>query len=113
MGFKYLCPKDAVSEGGMGIFQAGQTSVVLLWPTGGELKAYKGRCPHKDVPFDEKTVFDGKTIVCATDQWGFNASSGKCTTSITDHKLEPFTLRVQGDQIQVDVGWERPVGGKA
>jgi len=113
MGFKYLCPAGAVSEGGMGIFQAGQTSVVLLWPAGGELKAYRGRCPPKDVPFDDKTTFDGKTIVCATDQWGFSASTGKCVTSITDHKLEPFELRVRGDQIQVDVGWERPPGGKA
>jgi toluene monooxygenase system ferredoxin subunit len=113
MGFQSICRKDAVNEGGMGIFQAGQTPVVLLWPTGGELKAYRGRCPHKDVAFDEKTVFDGKTIVCATDQWGFSAASGKCTTSITDHKLEPFALRFKDDEVQVDVGWERPVSRKA
>ncbi len=97
----------------MGIFLASKTSVLLLWPKGGELKAYRGRCPHKDVAFDAATTFDGKTLTCAVDQWGFNGSTGKCVTRIADEKLEPFPLRVQGDQIQVDVGWERPVPSRA
>jgi toluene monooxygenase system ferredoxin subunit len=50
MAFTFICPASAVSEGGMGLFQAGKKSVLLVWPTGGELKAYRGRCPHADVP---------------------------------------------------------------
>jgi len=113
MPFHTVCPKDAVSEGGMGLFTASRTRVLLVWPKGGELKAYRGRCPHKDVEFDDRTKFDGKTVTCAVDEWGFNATTGKCSTRIAEEKLEPFALRLQGDTIQVDVGWERPVSNRA
>ncbi len=59
MTFTSICPTNAVSEGGMGLFQAGKKSVLLVWPTGGELKAYRGRCPHADVPLTGAT-FNGK-----------------------------------------------------
>ena len=58
MAFTFICPESAVSEGGMGLFQAGRKSVLLLWPKGGELKAYRGRCPHADMPLGE-AAFDG------------------------------------------------------
>ena len=63
MAFTSICPKSAVSEGGMGIFQAGKKSVLLVWPAGGELKAYRGRCPHADMPLSGAT-FNGATITC-------------------------------------------------
>src|SRR5712664_2676350 len=69
MAFTSICPKSAVNEGGMGVFQAGKKSVLLVWPTGGELKAYRGRCPHADMPLNDAT-FNGKTITCRNHQWG-------------------------------------------
>jgi len=40
MAYTYICDTGAVNEGGMGLFQAGRKSVLLVWPQGGELKAY-------------------------------------------------------------------------
>jgi len=103
MAFTSICSTSAVSEGGMGLFQAGKKSVLLVWPAGGELKAYRGRCPHADVPLTDAT-FDGKKVTCPHHQWGFDATSGKCVTHIVRNELHPYPLRLEGDEIQVDVG---------
>jgi toluene monooxygenase system ferredoxin subunit len=103
MAFTFICPADAVSEGGMGLFQAGKKSVLLVWPAGGELKAYRGRCPHADMPLTD-AVFNGKTVTCPHHQWGFDCASGKCVTHAVRNALHPYPLRVESEEIQVDLG---------
>lgn len=107
MAFTTLCPDGAVAEGGMGLFQAGKKSVLLVWPKGGALKAYRGRCPHADMPLTESS-FDGKTITCLHHHWGFDCDSGKCVTHLVRHELHPYPVRVEGGEIQVDVGPLKP-----
>jgi len=103
MTFTAICHKNDVSEGGMGFFQAGKKSVLVVWPIGGELKAFRGRCPHADMPLNEAS-FDGKTVKCQYHQWGFDSASGKCVTHLVRNALHPYDLRVEGDEILVDVG---------
>lgn len=103
MAFTPICPTSAVPEGGMGLFKAGKKSVLLVWPTGGALKAYRGRCPHADVPLDEAS-FNGTVVTCHHHQWGFDAANGKCVTHIVRNALHPYPVRVEGEEIQVDVG---------
>ena len=103
MAFTSICHTSAVSEGSMGLFQAGRKSVLLVWPTGGELKAYRGRCPHADMPLNA-AAFNGQTVTCLHHQWGFDCASGKCVTHLVRNALHPYALRVEGDEIQVDVG---------
>jgi toluene monooxygenase system ferredoxin subunit len=103
MAFTSVCQTSAISEGAMGLFQVGRKSVLLLWPAGGELKAYRGRCPHADMPLTEAT-FNGQTVTCPLHQWGFDAASGKCVTHLVRNALHPYPMRVEGDEIQVDVG---------
>lgn len=104
MAFTSVCPTSAVSEGSMGIFQVGKKSVLLVWPTGGELKAYRGRCPHADMPLGDAT-FDGNRIICAQHAWGFDCVSGKCVTHVSvRNALHPYEVHVAGDEILVDVG---------
>lgn len=107
MNFTTVCTTDAVAEGGMGLFQVGKKSVLLLWPAGGELKAYRGRCPHADMPLTDAT-FDGKAVLCPHHRWGFDAGSGKCVTHLVRNALHPYPLRIAGDAIQVDVGPVKP-----
>jgi toluene monooxygenase system ferredoxin subunit len=103
MAFTSICPTSAVREGGMGLFHAGRKSVLLVWPTGGELRAYRGRCPHADMPLNEAT-FNGQTVTCPHHQWGFDGTSGKCVTHIVRNVLHAYPVRVENDEIQVDVG---------
>ncbi|HUO55265.1 MAG TPA: Rieske 2Fe-2S domain-containing protein [Rhodoblastus sp.] len=107
MAFTSVCPTSAVTEGGMGLFQVGKKSVLVVWPSGGELKAYRGRCPHADVPLDNAS-FDGKLLTCHHHQWGFDVNIGKCVTHLVRNALHPYPLQVEGDEIQVDVGPVKP-----
>jgi toluene monooxygenase system ferredoxin subunit len=103
MAFTFICHTRDVSEGAMGLFQAGRKSVLLVWPAGGELKAFRGRCPHADMPLNEAT-FNGKTVTCPYHQWGFDGESGKCVTHLVRNALHPYDLRVEGEEVQVDLG---------
>ncbi|HET7539045.1 MAG TPA: Rieske 2Fe-2S domain-containing protein [Polyangiaceae bacterium] len=104
MAFTSVCPASAVSEGGMGIFHVGKKSVLLVWPKGGVLKAYRGRCPHADLPLSGAT-FDGKRVTCAEHGWGFDCVSGKCVTHVSvRNALHPYEVRVEGEEVLVDVG---------
>jgi toluene monooxygenase system ferredoxin subunit len=88
----------------MGIFQVGKKSVLLVWPTGGVLKAYRGRCPHADLPLSG-AAFDGKRVTCVEHGWGFDCVSGKCVTHVSvRNALHPYEVRVEGDEVLVDVG---------
>ncbi len=107
MAFISVCAANAVGEGAMGLFQVGRKSVLLVWPAGGDLKAYRGRCPHADMPLSEAT-FDGKSVTCPHHQWGFDSASGKCVTHLVRNALHPYALRVEGEEIHVDVGTAKP-----
>lgn len=108
MAFTSVCPTSAVSEGSMGLFLVGKKSVLLVWPTGGELKAYRGRCPHADMPLAD-AAFDGRKVVCPHHQWGFDATNGKCVTHIVRNELHSYPLCIEGDEIKVDVGLVKPM----
>lgn len=103
MTFTAICAANAIAEGGMGLFQAGKKSVLLVWPTGGELKAYRGHCPHADMPLTDAT-FDGKIVTCPHHQWGFECGAGKCVTHFVPNALHPYPLQVEAGEIMVDVG---------
>ncbi|GLI24022.1 MULTISPECIES: Rieske 2Fe-2S domain-containing protein [Xanthobacter] len=112
MAFTVICNKDALAEGAMGLFQVGKKSVLLVWPAGGEIKAYRGRCPHADMPLTEAT-FDGKTLMCTHHMWGFDCATGKCSTHLVRNALHPYEVKVEGDEIQVDVGPVKPARAPA
>jgi len=112
MAFTSVCAANAVGEGDMGLFQVGRKSVLLVWPSGGELKAYRGRCPHADMPLTEAS-FDGTTVMCPHHQWGFDGGSGKCVTHIVRNVLHPYELRIEDGEIQVDLGPAKPARAPA
>lgn len=103
MAFTFVCQTSAVEEGGMGLFQVGKKSVLLLWPAGGALKAFRGRCPHADVPLTDAR-FDGQTVTCPHHQWGFDAANGKCVTHLVRNALHSYEVQVDDGEIHVDLG---------
>lgn len=88
----------------MALFQVGKKSVLLVWPKGDEVKAYRGRCPHADMPLTDAT-FDGeKRLTCPEHGWGFDCVTGKCLTHVNvRHALHPYPVRVDDAEILVDV----------
>lgn len=107
MPFTAVCRKDDVAEGAMGLFQVGKKSVLVVWPRGGELKAYRGRCPHADMPL-APGCFDGQRVMCSIHQWGFDGGTGKCVTHAHHATLHPYPVLSEGDEILVDLGPVKP-----
>jgi toluene monooxygenase system ferredoxin subunit len=104
MAFVSVCEHSDVQPGQMRLVRCGKRSVLLVWPQGGEIRAYRGRCPHQDIPLDTAT-FDGKIITCSHHEWKMDAATGACVGRVEPPKcqLAPYALRVEGDQLQVDL----------
>ena len=104
IAFVSACEQAALQEGQIGLFRVGKRSILLVWPRGGEVRAYHGRCPHQDIPLDNAT-FDGKTIVCGHHQWQMDGTTGACVNRVVTHKcaLAPYAMRFEGAQVQVDL----------
>ena len=101
MAFVSVCNKDALREGEIGFFRVNRKSVLLVWPKEGEIKAYRGRCPHQDVPLDRACFFDGARVVCGIHHFRFDTRTGK---GDEPHgcELTPYALRVEQGELQVD-----------
>ena len=104
MGFKPLCDVDELWEGDMACREIDGQEVLLVWPDGGELTAYQPLCPHQEVPLIDGR-FDGKTLVCRAHNWVFDACTGQGINP-GDCRLAKFPLRIEGQQVLVDLDVE-------
>ena len=86
MAFTFLCKTYAMHEGGMGFFQVGKKSVMVLWPAGGEPRAFRGRCPHADVPLENEATFNGQIVTA-------QAVNPDGTIVLTDGRILPSEFR--------------------
>jgi toluene monooxygenase system ferredoxin subunit len=102
MPFVSVCKEGDLREGEMSLLRVQRKSVLLVWPKAGQIRAYRGRCPHQDVPL-ENASFDGTTIVCSLHQWCFDGRTGEgmaahaCT-------LKAYPLRFEEGEVQVELG---------
>ena len=106
MTFQKVGTLDDLWEGEMLEVEVGEHVIVLVWPEGGELRAFQGICPHQDIPLCEGK-FDGKALMCRAHQWTFDAQTGeginpgKC-------RLAQYPVKLDGDDILVAVEGVRP-----
>lgn len=101
MAFQKVCTLDDLWEGDMMSVELDGVEVLLVWPEGGGIAAYQGMCPHQDIPLDEGK-FNGKVIMCRAHQWTFDATTGEGINP-GDCKLARYPLKVEGDDVLVDV----------
>lgn len=106
MTFQKVGTLDDLWEGEMLEVEAGEHVIVLVWPEGGELRAFQGMCPHQDIPLAEGK-FDGRVVMCRAHQWTFDARTGeginpgKC-------RLAQYPVKLDGDDILVAVEGVQP-----
>lgn len=104
--FQKVGTLDDLWEGEMLEVEVGEHVIVLVWPEGGELRAFQGICPHQDIPLAEGK-FDGRVVMCRAHQWTFDARTGeginpgKC-------RLAQYPVQLDGDDILVAVEGVRP-----
>ncbi|MBS4089808.1 Rieske (2Fe-2S) protein [Pseudomonas rustica] len=108
-----LCHVDSVLEGqarGFDPLAAGGDSVLVL-RSGGQLRVYRNRCPHLQVPMEyRKDGFlsaDGQRIICYAHGAQFLPQSGLCvygpclgeSLQIVPHCIEQGWLLIALDQL--------------
>lgn len=101
MAFQKLCMLDDIWEGDMASFDIGDTEILLAWPTGGELKAFQGLCPHQDISLAEGK-FSGKVVMCRAHQWTFDATNGSGINP-GDCRLAEYPVQIIGEEVHVDI----------
>lgn len=101
MTFQKVCTLDDIWEGDMASFDVGDTEILLAWPTGGELKAFQGQCPHQDISLAEGKL-SGKVVMCRAHQWTFDAGTGNGLNP-GNCRLAEYPLRIEGDDVLVQV----------
>jgi toluene monooxygenase system ferredoxin subunit len=100
MAFVKIATLDDVWSGEM-MGLATEGCPVLLINVEGSLHAYADACPHLGTPLSLGSLKAG-VLSCATHQWQFDARTG-CGINPLDACLEPMPLKIQGDDILLDL----------
>ncbi len=102
MGYQRICSVDDVWEGEMKAFPlSGDKSVLIVNGEGGVLRAFDATCPHQEYPLSEGSL-EGNILTCAMHLWQFDIVSGEGVNP-TGCKLKPFNVKVEGDDILVEL----------
>jgi toluene monooxygenase system ferredoxin subunit len=108
MAFERVCSLGDLREGDIAEFKVGRQTVVLVYPTGGEIVAIQEECPHQQFPLAEGQ-FDGKRVLtCSAHLWEFDITTGKGVNP-EDCELARYPVKVEGNNVYVDVEGIQPI----
>jgi toluene monooxygenase system ferredoxin subunit len=96
-----LCKERNLLEGELASFVVDGREILLVWPDGGNLKAYQGTCPHQHVSL-QRGEFNGRIIICPVHRWVFDGRTGKGLQP-AGCALSEYPLRIEDGVVQVDV----------
>lgn len=82
-----------------------QGTAVCLARVRGELAALDNVCPHRQGPLGQGWV-EGDAVICPWHSWSFNAKTGLAEYPVSE-KVAVFPVRVEGDDVLVDLGGAR------
>ncbi|MBS1189341.1 MAG: 2Fe-2S ferredoxin [Rhodocyclaceae bacterium] len=111
MSYKKVCTLDDLWEGDMTEVELDDHLILLVWPEGGELRAFQGICPHQDIPLADGK-FDGRVVMCRAHQWTFDGNSGQGINP-GNCRLAEYPVRVEGDDVLVAVEGVQPLFAQA
>lgn len=102
MPFKIACSLDDLWEGEMKEVSVEGIEVLLVHADGGHIGAFAAYCPHQEFPLIQGEL-EGGVLTCAAHLWQFDVVSGAGVNPL-DCSLVRFAVRVEDEQILVDVG---------
>jgi toluene monooxygenase system ferredoxin subunit len=107
MTYHKACSLDDLWEGDMTEVEVADHLVLLVWPNGGQPRAFQGVCPHQDISLAEGK-FDGHVIMCRAHQWTFNSQTGQGINP-GNCRLAEYPVKVEADTIFVAVEGVEPL----
>lgn len=101
MGFQRLGSLDEVPAGSVVEMLMGERPLAVC-RVNGQVHVLEGTCPHVGGPLGHGALH-GTTIVCPWHAWEFDCTSGLAPGSQM-HRVPKFPVRIEGDEIFVDLG---------
>ncbi|TAL79477.1 MAG: (2Fe-2S)-binding protein [Beijerinckiaceae bacterium] len=105
--YEKVCDFSELAEGQYEIVVAKRALVLIIWPKGGEPRAFQAICPHAKEPLAD-AWFDGARIECRHHGWIFDATNGKCIKG-KPCRLTEYPLRIEGGAVLIDADGIVPV----
>ncbi|MDY6956874.1 MAG: Rieske 2Fe-2S domain-containing protein [Pseudomonadota bacterium] len=103
VAFQTLCKQKYLAEGESVPFLIDGAEVLVLWPDGGQPRAFVGRCPHEGQSLVNNSDFNGRILVCTVHGWVFSGRNGE-GLSPTGCRLREFPLRLTDDgRVEIDL----------
>jgi toluene monooxygenase system ferredoxin subunit len=104
--FAKACDLSELSEGKYDVAAVNRTLILLVWPVGGQPRAFQGMCPHANEPLADAR-FDGKTLLCRHHEWEFDGTTGNCIKG-KPCKLAEYPVEIKDGEIHVAVAAAAP-----
>jgi len=103
MAFQTLCKQRAIGEGEAVPFLVADEEVLVIWPDGGQPRAYVGVCPHEGQSLVNNSEFNGRTLVCTVHGWVFDGRNGRGLRP-EGCALAEYPLRMADGMVEIDLG---------
>jgi toluene monooxygenase system ferredoxin subunit len=107
LAFQPLCKKRYLAEGEAVPFLLQEREVLVLWPEGGQPRAFEGVCPHEGQSLVNNSEFNGRILVCTVHGWVFDGRSGEGLRP-GGCRLREYPLR-ESDAGQIEIDLEAGV----
>lgn len=78
-----------------------KTLLLIVWPEGGQPKAFQALCPHEKEPLADGR-FDGQVLECRHHDWRFDGTTGKCLKG-KPCQLAEYPSKIENGALLVDV----------
>lgn len=101
MAYANVCKQSLLYEGELVPCMVGDKEIIIMWPDGGQPKAYDAACPHEKVSL-ARGDFNGRIFYCIAHGWVFDGHTGKCLQP-TGWTLKEYPLRIEGGMVQVNL----------
>lgn len=101
MAYVTVCQSSELQRGTMQLFRVERKAVLLVWPQDGEIRAFRGRCPHQDTPLED-AHFDGQNVICDRHDWRFDALTGRGVRP-THCELKSYPVEEKDGELRVEL----------
>lgn len=106
MAFQTLCKQRYLGEGEAVPFLLDGQELLVIWPDGGQPRAFSGLCPHEQQSLVNNSQFNGRTLVCTVHGWVFDGRTGEGLRP-EGCALDEYPLRLTEDgQVEIDLDGE-------
>jgi nitrite reductase (NADH) small subunit len=75
---------------------------ICLANVNGVLSALDNICPHRQGPLGQGWI-EGEAVICPWHSWAFHAETGVSQYPV-GNRVDVFPVRVEGDDVLVDIG---------